>query len=416
MFRSASTFSRRFASALFILYVASVTAVDSIATDGTKTDDRFSLTTALMQMPQGSFLQPHRTQYDADFNSGKSKYGDDGPAQKSKYAFVTIFYEVGMNDAEYFLGARVALNSAKYHDSVADRVAIVTPDCQQKYIDQFVEDGVRVRVLSNNVAFNYEHLERWGNVLNKLAVWDMVEYDRVIFIDADVIITNQPDVMFKCGHFCPVYYSMARFHTGLMVIKPDHDELMRLLDGLTKHDSYDGADQGFLNSFYKKESENAKLFHPEFGVSEDKMNRLGQKYCMHALYFMPMMTWDGYTKNPKEDILAMTYPTFVHQAVKPWCWYTFPLWDIHYTWAIQRWALCDFWAEWWPYFVAFLLSPLLAAGLHILIATTQRKWVPAKLGVVTFPKIWMFHLMFSCLNVMSAMLPFFFLPAIVEKI
>ena len=32
-------------------------------------------------------------------------------APKSKYAFATIFYEIGLNDDEYFLGARVALNS-----------------------------------------------------------------------------------------------------------------------------------------------------------------------------------------------------------------------------------------------------------------------------------------------------------------
>ena len=295
--RSKSTFS--------CMLSAASSSLAAVVVSGQSDDGyNFNITSTLLDIPAGSFLQSPQAglQYmqandgavaSADTNSGDLWYRDSSGVmneQNSKYAFVTIFYEVGMNDAEYFLGARVALNSAKYFGSVADRVVIVTPECKQKYIDTFHRDGVRVRVLHDNIAGNYEHLQRWGNVLNKLTVWDMTEYERVIFMDADVIVTANPDVLFNCGHFCPVYFNMVRFHTGLMVIKPDHAELLKLIEGLDHMSSYDGADQGFLNAFYGDVAASAPRFHPEHGgVSEDPVNRLSQLHCMHNMYFYPMM-------------------------------------------------------------------------------------------------------------------------------
>lgn len=34
-------------------------------------------------------------------------------------------------------------------------------------------------------------------MLNKLAAWDLLDYERVVFLDADVVATSNPDVLEK---------------------------------------------------------------------------------------------------------------------------------------------------------------------------------------------------------------------------
>ena len=259
-------------------------------------------------------------------------------------------------DEEYALGARVALNSVKTHGSTYDRVVLINKDCSPQYVRAFLDDGLLVKVLEQDVNFNYEHKKRWGHVLNKLAVWNMLEYERVVFFDADVVAYTNPDVLMKCGHFCVVYMNQVHFHTGVMVIKPDRAMYASVIDGLTKLLSFDGADQGFLNSFFEQEARNAKKFDPSRGQSEDAVNRMTIVHNMNHLYFYPTLSWAPYV-DKDSDILTLTYPTLFSQKVKPWSWYTYPFMDVNYVWLQERRALESIW-EYWMYFAAVLVCPL----------------------------------------------------------
>ena len=68
--------------------------------------------------------------------------------------------------------------------------------------------------------------------LNKLYVWNMLDYERVIYMDADNIFFHNIDSLFKCGHFCAVYMNPCNFHTGLFVVTPNNDTYNDLLKSL----------------------------------------------------------------------------------------------------------------------------------------------------------------------------------------
>ena len=51
----------------------------------------------------------------------------------------------------------------------------------------------------------------------------MLDYERVIYMDADNIFFHNIDNLFKCGHFCAVYMNPCNFHTGLFVVTPNND-------------------------------------------------------------------------------------------------------------------------------------------------------------------------------------------------
>ena len=68
--------------------------------------------------------------------------------------------------------------------------------------------------------------------LNKLHVWNMLDYERVIYMDADNIFFHNIDSLFNCGHFCAVYMNPCNFHTGLFVVTPNNTTYNDLLKSL----------------------------------------------------------------------------------------------------------------------------------------------------------------------------------------
>lgn len=89
---------------------------------------------------------------------------------------------------------------------------------------------------------------RFIHTLNKLHLWNMARYERVMYLDADVVATAPLQPLFGCGRLCVVYMNPCHFHTALMVVKPDPGEFDRLMFELNNGSrSHDGADQGFLS-------------------------------------------------------------------------------------------------------------------------------------------------------------------------
>ena len=84
------------------------------------------------------------------------------------------------------------------------------------------EDGakvVRVENLNNPYKDQPNFDRRFKLTLNKLYAWSLVDYDRVIMLDADNLFLQKTDELFQCGKFCAVFINPCIFHTGLFVLQ-----------------------------------------------------------------------------------------------------------------------------------------------------------------------------------------------------
>lgn len=132
--------------------------------------------------------------------------------------------------------------------------------CGRAYSTRFKSNQDRRRSYKNHFEFT----------LNKLYVWNMLEYERVIYMDADNLFFHNIDELFKCGHFCAVYMNPCNFHTGLFVVTPNATTYNSLLKSLATLPSYDGADQGFLVAYFDG-LQKAPLFDPQHPFAEQDM-------------------------------------------------------------------------------------------------------------------------------------------------
>jgi lipopolysaccharide biosynthesis glycosyltransferase len=109
---------------------------------------------------------------------------------------------------------------------------------------------------------------RFIDQFNKLHLWNFVEYDKVIYLDSDVLITDNIDRLLDRnltkGNLIGVtrdYFGtkfVHGFNMGVFLIHPKVEEYLRLRklldDDSVKYDTAQ-AEQGFLNSVYKKQWE-----------------------------------------------------------------------------------------------------------------------------------------------------------------
>ena len=96
----------------------------------------------------------------------------------------------------------------------------------------------------------------FGSAYTKLHIWTLVEYTKVFYIDADCMVMDSLDHMFKAyedSDFAasPDVFPPDHFNAGVLLIKPSLSVFKELLRHSQKaHTSYDGGDTGFLNGIF----------------------------------------------------------------------------------------------------------------------------------------------------------------------
>lgn len=98
------------------------------------------------------------------------------------------------------------------------------------------EDGAKVVSVENlrNPYRDQSNFDfRFKLTLNKLYAWSLVEYDRVVMLDADNLFLQKTDELFQCGQFCAVFINPCYFHTGLFVLQVNRSSCLNFVKHLS---------------------------------------------------------------------------------------------------------------------------------------------------------------------------------------
>lgn len=92
-----------------------------------------------------------------------------------------------------------------------------------------------------------------GVTLTKIKCWTLTEFDKCVFLDADTLVLKNCDELFSDYE----EFSAARdsgwpdcFNSGVFVFKPDLETYKKLSSFSATEGSFDGGDQGLLNSYF----------------------------------------------------------------------------------------------------------------------------------------------------------------------
>ena len=112
----------------------------------------------------------------------------------------------------------------------------------------------------------------WENCWTKLKIYDLTNFDKLVFLDADILVLKNLDHLFNLPHMTSAldgeYFNLwpnwDHFNSGVLVIEPSHEEFTKILNfgySLQKEDlpNYTFADQELLNFYYKDWPEHKEL-------------------------------------------------------------------------------------------------------------------------------------------------------------
>jgi len=187
------------------------------------------------------------------------------PLKKSE-AIATL---LTTNNPDYLRGALVLGSSIRSFESSRDMVALVTKAVPVEWhaslkvagwtvlkVDEIDEFWLGKSTECNNYVADQG--ERWGHMATKLRLWQLTKYSRVMYLDADTVLTGPVSELFETVKTFaaekPRYHK--HFNAGVLLLSPSERTFKELLAmGAEKHGSLFGnvidcTEQGLLNAYF----------------------------------------------------------------------------------------------------------------------------------------------------------------------
>lgn len=233
-------------------------------------------------------------------------------------AFITV-----LATEDYLKGVLVLNHSLKLTKTKYPLYALTSPLISKKTKEVMKYNGIKLLDINEMVSIDNQLLEknnesqynRWNNTFLKLEIFNLIEFEKLVYLDADMYITNNIDELFFKEHMSavvaggkhPSNRGWIDLNSGLMVVKPEQglkEKILLTINKVSKEKNYFG-DQDLIQEYYKKWSLNREL-------------RLDEKYNFFASMTSYYTKELGYNLNfNNADDKTITVIHF-EERIKPW--------------------------------------------------------------------------------------------------
>lgn len=253
--------------------------------------------------------------------------------QNSKYAYASIFYEHSPSFFGLNIGLRVLIQSIKEYNTTADIVILVHPNTSQKYIDGFLKNGIILHRSEFPDPFDSEYEstypQEFQRLVNRLLMWNLKEYERVIYIEPSTILVRNMDHLFECGLFCSVDTQPMMQANDIFVITPGNKETYHkiksaIYGAVEMYKSYNNF--GYIPELFDM-IQAAPLFHENNSFDTMPLfQRLSTSYNLNHMFYYEKGNWDLYKCNFDGDGYpgySLSYQYRVVPFSQPWLWFSY---------------------------------------------------------------------------------------------
>jgi len=130
---------------------------------------------------------------------------------QSPYAYVTLLTpnpkldndsSIPDSEDEYFIGTRVLAYQLLHQPSIKSNtsisfIVICTNDVKESMIERLRQDGATVVVVEKlRQEWMKPGLDRWRDMLSKLRMLEFTQYEKLLFMDSDMLIAKRMDSIF----------------------------------------------------------------------------------------------------------------------------------------------------------------------------------------------------------------------------
>uniref|UniRef100_A0A1D1XVH3 Hexosyltransferase n=2 Tax=Anthurium amnicola TaxID=1678845 RepID=A0A1D1XVH3_9ARAE len=236
-------------------------------------------------------------------------------------AYATILHSAHV----YVCGAIAAAQSIRMSGSKRDLVILVDETISDHHRGGLEAAGWKIRTIQRirNPKAERDAYNEWN--YSKFRLWQLTDYDKVIFIDADLLILRNIDFLFAMPEITATGNNGTLFNSGVMVIEPSNCTFQLLMEHINEIESYNGGDQGYLNEIFTWWHRIPKhmnfLKHFWIGDEEEKKQMKTRLfgadppvlYVLHYLGLKPWLCFRDYDCNWNNDILQEFASDVAHE-------------------------------------------------------------------------------------------------------
>lgn len=161
-------------------------------------------------------------------------------------------------------------------------LALVTQDVPAKWHEELAAVGWKVRQVERLPefwwnrypqcgGFEVDQEARWGRMMTKLRLWQQTQYDKVLYLDADALLLDEPSALFaQPGFAAEAGTEHAGFNAGVMLLQPSIQTFESLLQRGKEpppsffHSVVDCTEQALLNDKFGRAGDvkRFQVLHP----------------------------------------------------------------------------------------------------------------------------------------------------------
>jgi len=191
-------------------------------------------------------------------------------------SFITL-----LSSNDYYIGVITLWISWKKTNSRYDFYCLVTEDIEENIISILKETGIKIIETKNLplprnlieydqkhclVNFTGDKIQTLQNYYNKLFIFGLNRFEKLIYLDADMILLKNIDNLFDKPHLSAVLNHQKNgryyFNSALMVLEPSKTlfkDLIKFLSEMSAEEIYSESnehhfcywDQDYLNTYFK---------------------------------------------------------------------------------------------------------------------------------------------------------------------
>ncbi|KAL9660509.1 hypothetical protein QQ045_025324 [Rhodiola kirilowii] len=161
-------------------------------------------------------------------------------------AYATVLHST----ESYVCGAITLAQTLLQTGTTRDLIILIDNSISQPTRAALVKSGWQIRVIKRIRNPRAEKNSYNEYNYSKFRLWQLTDYDKVIFIDSDIIVLRSLDLLFHFPQMSAVGNDNSIFNSGIMVLEPSNCTFHHLMNRRKKIISYNGGDQGFLNEVF----------------------------------------------------------------------------------------------------------------------------------------------------------------------
>ncbi|XAR52588.1 Glucuronosyltransferase [Bertholletia excelsa] len=209
-------------------------------------------------------------------------------------AYVTVLH----SSETYVCGAVALAQSILRTNTTRDLVLLADASISARSLRGLRAAGWKVRRIERirSPRARKDAYNEWN--YTKLRIWQLIDYDKLIFIDSDLVVLKNMDHFFVYPQISAAGNDGSLFNSGVMLVEPSECTFEMLMGKRFEVGSYNGGDQGFLNEMFTwwhrlpTTANRLKVF--DGGVKREVPEDL---YTIHYLGIKPWLCYADYDCN-----------------------------------------------------------------------------------------------------------------------